>query len=81
MIDSAWLSVRRREDVGVVVDGLAVDGFGERRAGSRRRGRGGKSRTGGKRHDPQDGGDEGEGAARSMHGAHREARITISPAG
>ena len=72
---------RRREDVGVVVDGLAVDGFGERRTGSRRGGRCRNGGTGGKRDDPQDGGDEGEGAARSMHGAHREARITISRGG
>ncbi len=80
--DRLGLALRgRREDVGVVVDRLAVDGFGEGRTSSRWGGRCRNGRTGGKRDHPQDGGDEGEGAARSMHGAHREARITISPAG
>ena len=80
--DRLGLALRgRREDVGVVVDGLAIDRFGEGRTGSRRGGRCRNGGTGGKRDDPQDGGNEGEGAARSMHGAHREARITISRAG
>ena len=74
---------RRRQDLGVVVDGLVVDRLGEwrsrgrgvtaterpRRPG-RRRGR----RARGRRRGGQD------GPTGSMHGAHREAPVTIAPA-